>query len=307
MQPLAWERILRIAEPQHGVLTVAQLRRCDLSDGQIGRLVRSGRLIRLYRGIYRVAGSSNTFEQRVFAAILACGERAVASHRTALELRRLIEPDAIRRPDVTIPYGRKATSRLIAVHRSVVLGPRDVTTVGVIPVTRIARTIVEALPQIGADSAERALDEALRRRVEPPNAVLHELAAGTGVLREFALDRLGRGIPESELERRAIALIRRFGLPDPVRQHEVRTTGRTYRLDLAYPDHRVAVELMGRSPHWGRERWKADTDRRYDLDRAGWDVVELTHDHVTQDAVGSAFRIAEALGLEPMRWRSAAR
>jgi len=45
-------RIASIAEGQHGVLTISQLRMAGVSDDAVKGRVQSGRLHRLHRGVY---------------------------------------------------------------------------------------------------------------------------------------------------------------------------------------------------------------------------------------------------------------
>ncbi|MEA2504051.1 MAG: hypothetical protein QOG36_1094, partial [Actinomycetota bacterium] len=75
-----------IAQKQHGLLTRAQALACGLSDGDIRGRLNTAIWLRVYAGVYRVAGSRVTHEQAVLAASLAAGGRALASHGTAAEL-----------------------------------------------------------------------------------------------------------------------------------------------------------------------------------------------------------------------------
>ena len=65
------------------------------------------------------------------------------------------------------------------------------------------------------------------------------------------------------------------GLPRPVLQHPVELGGRRYRIDLAYPEQRVAIELDG-SVHLRRDVWEADHERQKALVLAGWTVLRFT-------------------------------
>lgn len=295
-------RIHRVAERRLGLITRVELMRLGVSDTQIWNLVRTGVLVRIHRGVYRVAGSPTTAEQIALGACLAVGAKAFVSHRTGLSLWALIE-HVEDEPQITVPRGRRSQRPGIIVHRATYLGPRDVTHLGLIPVTTVARTLSDAALQIGRLRAERAVDEALRRRVVPPEQLLRDLAGGKGMMKQLADDRLAHGAPESELERRALVLLRRCALPEPVRQHEVAVNGRRYRLDLAYPAHRLAVELNGRAPHWGRERWESDHYRRRDLRSAGWSLLEFTWADITEGAAKFGLEVGAALGLSPVRWR----
>jgi very-short-patch-repair endonuclease len=76
------------------------------------------------------------------------------------------------------------------------------------------------------------------------------------------------------------------GLRHAVRQLPVRAGGRTYRLDMAYPDARVAVELDGRSYHASPEQWERDIRRDLALATVGWQTIRLSHERLTTDPAG---------------------
>jgi very-short-patch-repair endonuclease len=122
-------------------------------------------------------------------------------------------------------------------------------------------------------------------------------------LRDIVRDRAGFGIPESVLETLALRLLKRFGLPSPVRQHETSVSGRFVRFDLAYPEMRIAIELDGRSAH--AARWQSDHDRDNATELAAWRLLRFTWDDITQRPLYVAVSIAEALGLDPARWKAA--
>jgi hypothetical protein len=71
---------------QHQVVTRGQLIRLGFSEEAIQHRVSTGRLWRLTRGVYSVGPPRGTDEQRWMAAVLACGDEAVLSHRSAAAL-----------------------------------------------------------------------------------------------------------------------------------------------------------------------------------------------------------------------------
>jgi len=84
---------------------------------------------------------------------------------------------------------------------------------------------------------------------------------------------------ESPTETRLRVRLVEFGLPRPIAQFEVRSPRGEFvaRLDLAYPQHKVAVEYDG-AWHWKQRR---DDDRRRDAMRAaGWVVLVYDADDV---------------------------
>ncbi len=281
----------RIADNHFGVVARHELIGAGLSNRQVERLVRTGLLIRMHRAVFRTPGSASSAEQQAFAACLAIGAHAVASHFSAGRLWRLI--DVRSKPEVTVPRRHRSKLPTIVAHRSLHLASREITRIGPIRVTRVARTLSDLAAGLPPDDLEEAVDEALRRRIVAPDQL-----ARYAPLRKLAADRMGKGIPGSKLERLAIGVLRKGGLPEPVRQHPA---GR-YRIDLAYPDVRTAIELEGWAPHWGRTRRQSDIARRNDLEVSGWHVLVFTWQDVTERPAEFVLAVAEALGLRPTRW-----
>ena len=65
------------------------------------------------------------------------------------------------------------------------------------------------------------------------------------------------------------------GLPQPVLQHEVTAAGQQYRIDVAYPEHRVGIEYDGEEFHSTPRQLDADRRRQRHLARAGWSIIRL--------------------------------
>jgi very-short-patch-repair endonuclease len=75
-------------------------------------------------------------------------------------------------------------------------------------------------------------------------------------------------------------------MPVPFLQHWVTVDGvPTYRLDLAYPKSRVAIEFDGREFHEGADRRERDRARRSWLAEHGWTVIVVTQDDFTAEAI----------------------
>src|SRR4051794_36603112 len=135
--------ISRIAARQHGVITLGQLVEAGLSPSGISRRVAAGRLHRVYRGVYAVGHAGLSDEGRWMAAVLACGEGAVLSHRSAAELWGLLQATtgAIH---VTVPgAGGRAKRRGLIIHRPPSLASSAVAHRQRIAVTTPARTIAD--------------------------------------------------------------------------------------------------------------------------------------------------------------------
>lgn len=116
--------LLRLAARQHGLMTARQLVTLGYTKDAIYRRLRSGVLFRVHRGVYAVAGTRDSFDFRVMAAVLAGGQGAVASHRCAAVLfgLRRLRCDV---PEVTV--SGRAAPRIdgVTAHRRDVLAATD--------------------------------------------------------------------------------------------------------------------------------------------------------------------------------------
>lgn len=104
--------VAKIAARQHGVVSFAQLNWAGLDKDAIARRIAGGRLHRVHRGVYAVGHKGLSNEGTWMAAVLACGEGAALSHRSAAELWRMLPP-AGGVPNVTVPTyaGRRRRAR----------------------------------------------------------------------------------------------------------------------------------------------------------------------------------------------------
>src|SRR3954451_11039045 len=119
-------RIARLAEAQHGVVDLDQLRDAGLRLGAINFRVRAGRLHRLYRSVFAVGHTRLSREGRWMAALLATGEGAVLSHVSAAAAWAL-RPSGAASIHATVPtYAGRLRRPGIVVHRSRTLAAADV-------------------------------------------------------------------------------------------------------------------------------------------------------------------------------------
>jgi predicted transcriptional regulator of viral defense system len=112
-------RIAALARGQHGDVAIAQLLAAGLTRRQVETRLRSRRLHRVHQGVYVVGHAALTREGRWMAAVLACGDGTVLSHRAAAA-HWGIRSRAAESIDVTLPRrtGRRSR-RGIALHRLV--------------------------------------------------------------------------------------------------------------------------------------------------------------------------------------------
>jgi hypothetical protein len=238
----------------------------------------------IHRGVYRLAGSPESWEQMAHAAVLAGGPAAVLSFLAAAHLWQLAgfwEPPPI---EITVPRARRARLHDVTVHDSRVLdGPHLAKRRG-IPVTSVARTLCDLTACCWSNQVGRALDDALRRKLttlRQVRSVFDDLDTRgrrrSTTMRSLLAER-GTGFHPggSDSEVRMVRALVAAGLPRPVQQHRVGTAERTYRLDAAYPEYRVGLEYEGFEFHTSRTAF----DDRYERDRAlrvaGWLLVYVT-------------------------------
>src|SRR5215216_3720705 len=108
-------RVAALAEGQHGVVSLIQLKALGFDEAAVWRRLRVGRLHRLNRGVYAVGHRALTAKSHYLAAVLACGPGALASHLTAAVIWGLLR--SATKIEVTVPRGRKPRAGIL-VHRS---------------------------------------------------------------------------------------------------------------------------------------------------------------------------------------------
>lgn len=264
-----------IAAAQYGLCTRGQATAAGIAASTLDDWCRSGRVVRVHPGVYRVAGAPVSWEQQVLGAVLAAGPGAAASHRTAAALWGLLDATPV---EVVVPLPRLPRLAGVTVHRT--RDPLDLTRRRAIPVTSPMRAILDLGAVVPAWAVEAALDRAEAAGVCSIAAVEWERARvarpgrrGSGVLREV-LDRraLLEVPPDGVLEPRFARLCKAAGLPAPVFQHPV---GR-FRIDFAYPELLIAIEVDGYGPHASRAAFQRDRSRQNDLVALGWTVLRFT-------------------------------
>jgi very-short-patch-repair endonuclease len=277
----------KCAEAQHGVFTRRQARDAGFTARMIDRRVADGRWQVLYRGLYRPAGTPETWEQRLMAACLVGS--AVASHRSAGLLWGFpaMPPGLL---EVTGLRHRRRQTTDVKWHESYHLTPKEITELDGIPVTRPVRTFLDLGAVLTAAQLEEVLNEGLRGNRLAIPAVwqrmeeLGLLRPGAGQVRKVLEGHVpGQRRPESVLETRFLQLVRDSALPVPVTQHEVRTAGRLVaRIDFAYPDLGLAIELDGHAYHFGERADRRDRGRENTLVALHWRVLRFDWEDVTR-------------------------
>ena len=236
------------------------------------------------------------------SACLAAGGGAHASHRTAARIWLLagFESDAV--VEVTTPTRRRRRIDDVIVHDTQVLGPRHVSSRHGIPVSTPARALCDLTWRCPPSLVERALDDALRRRVTTLRmlrAVYLDLA-GPGRRRSTVMRALleardvGFDPTGSPKALQVLEWIVDAGLPRPVVEHRVRVGRRSFDVDLAYPELQVAIEYDGWDSHRSRSSFASDRARQNELELRGWLVLRFTATSTRDDVVRAVRAAIEA-------------
>jgi predicted transcriptional regulator of viral defense system len=285
IQPLDW-RLARLADRQHGVVSLGQLETLGLSASAVRMRVAAGRLHRVHQGVYAVGRARLDVRGRWMAAVIACGRGAVLSHRTAAAAHGLLG-QAGGSIDVTVPSRSPRRRPGVRVHRSPGLRTEDVTTVGGIPCTTVARTLLDLAAVLNARTLARALEAAERRRVFDGNAVAAQLARANGRPEASRLQAAMADYQEppptrEEFERRGFEVLAHAGLGRPAVNVLIEVGSEQLEVDFCWPDRRLIVEFDSWEFHKTRAAFERDRRRDQLLRAAGWTVVRITWRQLTR-------------------------
>jgi predicted transcriptional regulator of viral defense system len=278
-----FDHLASIAERQHGLVTRSQINAAGVSAQQLRTLRRRGLLLPIEPGVYAIAGTPRSWEQRLAGKVMSAGPLAIAGARSGAGLWRL---DRFRRDhmDLLVPAPAARRPQGVRLHESNDLPSRDRTVVEGIPVSTPVRTILDVARYVSPTRLGAMLDDAVRRDLTT-YAEAHqrfgELAGrgrdGIATARKMLEDRPdGTTVPDSPLESDVRALLLRSGLPEPVLHHRVDCDDITYVLDLAWPPALVALECDGYRFHRTPEQLDWDDRRRTALGLRGWIVMHVT-------------------------------
>ena len=265
----------------------------------IRRRVAAGLLHPLHRGwVYALGLNPLSREGRYLAAVMACGWKAVLSHRCAAHLWG-IRPTATR-VEVTVP---EVTRQLpgIEVHRSRTLTPRDITVRDRIPVTSVARTLLDLSAVVPAADLDVAIDRAERLEIFDLTAIRDVLARANGKKGARALRRAiaayEPSTQKSLLERRFRELLKPApDIPKPVFNALVHGETGIHEVDAYWEARGVAVQVDGFDFHRTRRDRERDAASDADLELAGLRIMRFTWDDVTVHGERTLRRLRLALG-----------
>ncbi len=277
---------MRSAATTHGVTTVANAQSLGVTQSQLRTLIRNGHLMNPHRGLLVATAAPRSWLQDCSIAVQ--WSRGVLSHRAAAQIHGM-DGFSKQLPEVTVAVGKAIPMFEWPAHRSSRLDKVDVTSIEGLPVTSIARTLVDLGAVVDQDKVEAAVDWAFRAGVSP-TWIKGELArldrsgpSGSGVLKNvLALPDRNGPLPDSQFERLVERLCVEGGLPQPVRQYIVTDSGgkQIARLDTAWPEAMLGLEAHSQRWHSGARSVRSDQKRDNLLTALGWDLMYATWSHV---------------------------
>lgn len=285
-----------MATSQHGVVSQRQLLALGFSERTIKLRLDAGRLNPIHREVYAVGHSRVSRHGRWRGAVLAYGDLALLSHRTAAALWGLARagPHPI---EVTAPRGRQGLRRRegVWIHRGR-LHTEDRAERAGIPVTTVARTLFDFAEVESFQRLEQAWEEADRLKLLRLREVEQVCARGYGRRALKPIHQLWAAAKapaegRSPLEQRFHDFCRDHRLPEPARN--VHVLG--HEVDALWPDAKLVVELDSWEFHSHRAAFERDRARDPKFLIAGYRTIRITHLRLDNEAPDLAAEIRQLL------------
>jgi hypothetical protein len=259
--------VLDITSP----FTRAEARGAGISDRSL-----SGHGFRkIFTGVYVACTIPDTLVVRTKAALKIAPSDAVVSHHTAARLWGGAVPDS---PNIHLAFARDVGTTVAGVKMHRFGKPMAVHHRHGLLMTTPEQTLLHLARPLDLVELVACADQFVRRNVTTPFD-LAEFArqyGGQGSLLAERVGTLARPRVDSASETRVRLLMVLAGLPEPVVNHPIMRPDGTveYRLDLSFPEARLAIEYDGRW-HDTPEQRLLDEARRADLVERGWTFVVL--------------------------------
>ncbi len=291
-----------LAARQHGVVSTRQCQAAGLTSRQLRYRAGNIALVPFIGSTYLVAGAPVTANARYFGSALAV-EGSVVSVFAAAHVHGLPGYGAA---DSEVMVAAKSGHGVpgVLIRRRDDLLDRHRCEVDGLPVTTIPRTVLDLAAYVPWLDVAKLVDELVeRRRLTIPrlfdefDRIARRGRNGTRSMRIILEPRLvGSAMTNSELERRGLEFLSRHGFPVPVVEFRPPWAGPAVaRVDLAYPDQRVVIELDGRKWHDRSDRFEGDRLRDQLAMSYGWIVVRITWRQLVDDPRGVARRLRAIL------------
>jgi very-short-patch-repair endonuclease len=294
----AWE----LAARQHGIVTRKQLLALGFGRRSIQHRVERGRLFPVSLGVYAVGWPALNQKRRWMAAVLAGGEGAVLSHRSAAALWELGN-EVKGRIDVSIRRRCELQRPGIRFHARPSLPVEDVLRRDDIPATSPTRTLLDLATELDAIPLERAVNDADKRGLIDPEALREQLVRyggqpGVRPLRGL-LDKLFFQLSDSDLEIYFRRIVRTAQLPMPLSKQRVNG----FEVDFFWSELGLVVETDGLRYHRTPSAQLKDARRDRAHVMAGMTPLRFTHYEVRCEPARVRDSLAKTIDLLKHRIR----
>jgi hypothetical protein len=292
-----------MARKQHGVVSIRQLEGpLGFSGRSVARAVAAGRLHRVHRGVYAVGHTDLSRRGECLAAVLAVGPGALLSYHSAGWLwgiwRGSPEPFEV---TAFVPRHHPPPRKVVR-HRARNLVDEDRAIVDGIPVTSVARTLLDLAWKLRGDQLRRVLartEELELLDLEAIDAVIERNRGHHGAKRlRYALAIYEpAAFTRSEFERRFVDHLVDSGLPRPATGwNEV-----GHEIDVYWPEVGFGVELDAFETHGTRDAFERDHDRDLDFALADIETVRVSERQFRREPEVITARVATLLARREAR------
>lgn len=227
-------------------------------------------------GVYAVGWPALTQKRRWMAAVLAGGEVAALSHRSAAALWEIGE-EAPGRIDVSVRRRCELHRAGILFRGRPALSPQNILLRDDIPLTSPTQTLLDLATELEPIPLERAINETDKRGLLDPEALRGELEhrggqPGVRPLRRL-LDKLFFRLSDSDLEIYFRRIVRRAKVPMPMSKQRVNG----FEVDFFWPQLGLVVETDGLRYHRTPSAQLKDARRDRAHIIAGMTPLRFTH------------------------------
>jgi hypothetical protein len=283
----------RILDRQGGVATSGQVLEC-ITRYAFDRMLEIGSLERLWQGIY--CRGEPTDAVRLRGVDLSCSTTVAVCLSTAAGLYGFDTEDDVALHVINPPRCQLRSAEGLVVHRR---EGAPLTVVDGRPATAPSWTAVEVARSLRRPRALATLDAALRtrtcERADLWRAACKQ-AGRRGIVAVRDLIPLADPRAESPMESELRLIILDAGLPTPTLQYEVVDgNGELRRLDLAWPEYRLAVEYDGVPWHSGADALRRDRIRQVALQDIDWLAIPVMFDDVRHRSADIVARIDQQM------------
>lgn len=291
----------RWAATRHGVIS-RPIATGFISHDFVDRLVREGKWTRRYPGVYIVSPSACAWRQELMALQWWLGDGGVVAGISAARLHDLEPCRKLEQLQFIIDRVRAAPGSVT--FRRSTLRSNDIVMIDGFRVTDVHRTLLDLGRELPSTDLEAAVEDAFRRRKSSVGHLTLRLKkyGGKGVrgcapLRKIVDNWGDKPVSQSWLALKVEQSLRVRGIPPPVREFVINDDLGAFvaRVDLAWPNDRVVVDVQSRQFHEQDPDWQADKTRFNRLGSLGWTLFQVTHKHWRTERIETLAQIRRAI------------